>query len=791
MLKDVRNTLVLVSFFYLLFQDVSAQFPSELDSLKSILSQNISVEEEAFVLNKISWISFEEYNDSVLFYAEEALAFAETNQLIEQKLEAHLQLGEMFRAEHNWPKAIDHLAIAEALLTQNDFPAHETRLLLFQGNLAQSLGEIDAALSTYESGLKLSVRSNPKLHSTFCLKLGTLHKKSGKLEVAEPYFKEALDAALANGNNRDAIKASNNLGNYYARFQDYEIALKYYEQSLKLSTKFRNKKGESRAFLNIGNIHIIEGDWLKAIEYYVSSAEIKEELGDLAGIAIIHNNIGSIYHEQKRFEESIRYFKKSAGYYRSSQDSAKLAEVLLNMGVTRVSQGNPKDGIDLLKTSLQLLDTLTQAPIVLTAKLNIAIAHIELGEYELALNDLNEAELDALKSDDQFSLMFIWNLAGASYFFLEDYSNAIVNYQKSYALAQELELLKDQKKALFGLYEAAQEKGNYEVSLKWFEKYAVIKDSMFNIASREKLLELEEEYESKQKANEISNLTIEKKNILLENQLKSKQLNLSLLSIAIVVLLGVLITLYFVFRTRKQKAQMVYADALNKEQVNKLMSEQEIATLEAVFQTQQKERKKLSKDIHDTLGSYLATLKYQHESSEPTEKSALAKDKFDTTSNLIAQACEEVRSISHQMATGEGMDFSLLPALEQLVQRLRTTQQFELEFNHFGNEMDLSRDTELMLYKIAQELLSNILKHAHATLVTLQLNGDAEGVTLMIEDNGVGFDPNQKALHGIGLSNVLERVEHADGRLDINSGVNRGTTILIALPLHQNTLTDD
>jgi two-component system NarL family sensor kinase len=351
-------------------------------------------------------------------------------------------------------------------------------------------------------------------------------------------------------------------------------------------------------------------------------------------------------------------------------------------------------------------------------------------------------------------------------------------------LGQVLGLIKEQKMALFDLYEIEQETGNIDVALNWFERYMQANDSLFKIVYRQKLLALEERYEAKQNAQEVHDPSA-------ENLVQNDEPSISFSSIGIAFLMTLLVTTYFLFRNRRQKQHLEHTTAMNSERINQLISDQENVTLEAVAHTRETERTKLAKDIHDNLGSYLATIKYQHESSMPTTTEKRLNDSYNATAALISQACAEVRAISHQMATGHNFDFSLSGALEQLVERVRGTKQFVLLFNCFGEDQHCSRATELELYKIAQELLSNVMKHAHATEVTLQINQSEEEITLMLEDNGIGFAPSKRKMLGMGLSNLEERTAALNGKLDINSELNRGTTILVAVPLHQNEMQYD
>jgi signal transduction histidine kinase len=344
-------------------------------------------------------------------------------------------------------------------------------------------------------------------------------------------------------------------------------------------------------------------------------------------------------------------------------------------------------------------------------------------------------------------------------------------------------LLKEQQKAAFGIYETQQRAGNYHEALIWHERYTGLTEELFNSENQERLAELEEKYHTKQKLQKINSLSVRNKTILLQNQLTTNRLNLALLSGAFILLGIVFMGVLFYQRSKRQQLRLEGLRQRHNEQVNKIMNEQEIVLLAATIDAQHYERKKLAKDIHDNLGSYLATLKYQHETISPDVNDPGLKAHHAVTAQLIEAAFAEVRSVSHQMATGLSMSFTLIPAIEELIDRIRTTRQFVVEMYSYPEEIDVPREKALHLYKIVQELLSNILKHARANHVSIHIHCDNGEINLMIEDDGVGFD-RSVVVSGIGLTNIRERMEHLQGELEINSLPGKGTTILIIVPFY-------
>jgi len=751
--------------------------------LKHAYSTEISSEKKVALLNELSWAYYSLDNDSCTYYANKALGYAVRKQLTEHAVIARLQLAEYQRADGQLTATFTALQKAEKDIHQRQLYNCLPFLLLVKGNLAFSRLDLVNAEKFYQKGYRLNKTDQRDLQIDFCLKLAEIAQEKERYVQERTFLKEANLLAQQSGKVVQEIVVLNNLGTSYAMSQDFDQAQIFFLKSAALAKKHSDLKGESRGLLNCGNIAYYKGDWATAITYFTKSAHIKEGLGDREGIAMIHTNIAAIYKEQKQYNKSIEYFDKSRIYYEQSGDSLALAEAWINSAGVEIFRGKKKEAVVLLQQAIQFLTKKDQSAILLIAHTNLAFAYTELGNYTSALHYLNLASTAAEQLNDQVTRVFIFNLYGANYFYLKAYPKAIANYTQSYELGRELGLLNEQKKALFGLYEAEQKRGNYQQALSWHEVYGQLKDSLLNSENQTQLTLLEEKYDTKQKVQEITNLHARNKTILLENALTSNQLKLSLLSIALVLVAIFFLSLFFYQRNKRQQLLLVHTQERNLERVNQLLKDQEISILETTIETQQTERKQLAKDIHDNLGSYLATLKYQHEVVKPTNDNPELLAHYSTTSKLIAAACSEVRSISHQMATGFDLQFSLIPAIHELIKRIQTTKQFDIVFDHFPATIELEREVALTLYKIIQELLSNTLKHAQATKVELHINQHAEEVNVLLEDNGCGFDLHATRT-GIGLTNIYERIEQLNGTIELNSTPPTGTTCVIVLPLN-------
>ena len=154
--------------------------------------------------------------------------------------------------------------------------------------------------------------------------------------------------------------------------------------------------------------------------------------------------------------------------------------------------------------------------------------------------------------------------------------------------------------------------------------------------------------------------------------------------------------------------------------------------------------------------------------------------------NLIDEACDEVRKIAHDMASNNISDFGLRKSIQLLAERVNGSAGLQIQMASFGMSERFDRATEISLYRVVQEIISNVLKHARATVVEVNLTRNHDSLNILIEDNGIGFDPS-KSTGGLGLKSIESRVESLNGTIVFDSAPGRGTTVSIDIELSGNT----
>jgi len=197
---------------------------------------------------------------------------------------------------------------------------------------------------------------------------------------------------------------------------------------------------------------------------------------------------------------------------------------------------------------------------------------------------------------------------------------------------------------------------------------------------------------------------------------------------------------------------------------------------------QEEERKRIAKDLHDGLGVLLSTAKIQFTAIK--DKSPENKPIIDKATKLLEQATGDVRKISHNMMPGLLTKFGLYEATEELIDRINETEEIKAKIDISGEQIRLTENREIMLYRIFQEIINNTLKHAGAKNILLQIKILIDQLQIEYSDDGNGFNVEEKLKSkSIGLTSIQSRVNFLEGKMNIESGEDKGTKFELFIPV--------
>jgi signal transduction histidine kinase len=235
---------------------------------------------------------------------------------------------------------------------------------------------------------------------------------------------------------------------------------------------------------------------------------------------------------------------------------------------------------------------------------------------------------------------------------------------------------------------------------------------------------------------------------------------------ALVILFSITLALVLIHRRKSAEAL-----AEEKRRYENLLTEQMIAV-------QEREREWIGRELHDNVNQVLTTVKLYLETASRKDGNPL----IPRSMQLINSSIVEIRNLSHQLSAPTLGTRSLIDSISGLVEMVSFSTNLAIKFNHAGYRQRVAMSQKLALYRILQEQLNNIIKHAGATKVWITLTQKDNHVLLTVKDNGKGFDPKSK-IGGMGLNNITSRIKVFGGHAQIESAPGKGCTLRVTAPI--------
>ncbi len=527
-------------------------------------------------------------------------------------------------------------------------------------------------------------------------------------------------------------------GILYYRQNDFDIATAYFTHTLQIREDINSVK-TNRPLLFLGAIAARREEHKLAISHFKRAMELSIGV-DTKSLGQAYNNLGLAYGSINEIDSSLKYHNMSLKLKNSLPVEERSLEsinvTLNNLGVTY----EKKDDLD-------------------SALYYFSIVLEQTKEYE-----------------DQTQYAQALSNIGFVNYRKKNFDEALGQYEQALVIAERdslIDLLANLYDNLFYLHK---DLGNDTITY-YFEKSLDMQDLIFDLESNKEILKVRAEYDLEKAERELA-----ENQLLLER--KEAQTRLVLIVGGSLLLLMSGILLFLTHRQRLIEQLRKKDEAIHNQQVNELIRSQEISVLSARVEGQDMERQRIAEDLHDQLGSKLSAVKLYYDASEGGQ----SQSSLDKARQLLDETIDETRRIAHNLSSGVLTRFGLVTAIENLKETLENSKQIEIEFIAYNFENHrMSQELEINFYRIIQELISNILKHAKATQISIQLTRHGEGlITLMVEDNGKGFVPEKVSLQSMGLQNLRNRVERFEGNFTIDSKPGHGTTIIVEIDEKQD-----
>ncbi|MEK7199426.1 MAG: ATP-binding protein [Bacteroidota bacterium] len=239
-------------------------------------------------------------------------------------------------------------------------------------------------------------------------------------------------------------------------------------------------------------------------------------------------------------------------------------------------------------------------------------------------------------------------------------------------------------------------------------------------------------------------------------------------SVFFILICSFLLLIVFIFLRRQRK---------NREEKDEMKNRFEQTLLKTQLEIQEQAFAYISQEIHDNIGQILSLVRLNLN----TFGSVVSEEKMEQTDKLLGKAIKDLRDLSHNLQKNRIYDIGIVESIRQLLQSLEKTGRYITSFQTSDHYNLLDTNTDIILYRMIQEIVNNIIKHAAATKIDIEINSEVDLTTIRISDNGIGFDTAllQKERAGIGLQNIINRAKTIDANVDVKSEQGKGTTITL------------
>jgi signal transduction histidine kinase len=449
---------------------------------------------------------------------------------------------------------------------------------------------------------------------------------------------------------------------------------------------------------------------------------------------------------------------------KKADNKKNIADAYINIGNVYWIQKSYDEALKNYLASLQITEEIGDKQGVSRAYNNIGALYDSQGKYNEALKNYFEGLKIRETIGDREGIENSFVNIGATYTRLKSYKNAELYGTKALALAKQVGDRQVIKTAYENLAELYRLTNRPALALESYAYSVATRDSLLNEENSKNMVRLEMNYEFSKKEAMLKMEHEKKESAQKAELLRQKQINWFIAGFTALLLLIAALIFNRHKLTQKNKYQKEAAEQQKRQAV-------------AVMDAQEEERKRIAEDLHDSIGHMLSTIKLN------LQMVPEGQSQVKNSLQLLDQASEEIRNITFNLMPRTLEEEGLVPALNELASKITNSGSVKISLHvHDIEKFTLEKQSQFNIYRIVQEAVNNILKHADAKEITIQLVGQKDHLTIMIEDDGKGFDPAQNK-GGRGLKNIVTRSLWLRGVINIDSTPGRGTTITTEIPV--------
>ena len=511
----------------------------------------------------------------------------------------------------------------------------------------------------------------------------------------------------------------------FMKLNEIKQALERFYAALKIAEQASDYMAQARAKVNIGWAMMELNQYDQAVVNLKNALTLMDEKKITSAYkGTIYSNLAASYGALNQLDSSLKYSRIAILEAHRNQNITVEANGLFILGTTQAKQGKYNEALQSFLAAKPLREKIGDPFYIVSDMAEMGNLYVKLKQPQQGIAVCKDALRIATDNKIDAKLPLIYSALAAN-------------------------------------YESA---GQYKEAVDVYKKISDLKDSVYADANPKALAEMQTKYETERKERQIQQ---QKFRI-------TRQKLLTWGAIGLLLLGGFLGYSQYKRYKFKQEARMKTA----------LMKQQQLAT-EAVLEAEENERQRIAKDLHDSIGQMMSAAKMNLSAfeSEMRFENGEQRMAFEKIIQLVDESCKEVRNVSHNMMPNALLKSNLSSAIREFIDKL---DQKKLQVHLYTEGLDerLDSNIETVFYRVIQECVNNVIKHAAATTLDISLIKDKDGISATIEDNGLGFDASDnEKLNGLGIKNIITRIEYLKGTVEFDSTPGKGTLVALHVPV--------
>lgn len=496
--------------------------------------------------------------------------------------------------------------------------------------------------------------------------------------------------------------------------------------------------------------------------YFDVLAKASSQQDSIAYISAL-NGVGWVNLELGKYDEAIDWLNKGLQLPTSKKYERYKLNYYINAAACYGALNKINEAKKVILEGLELADIYDDLYVEANGLNILGNIYIEEKNLTKAIECLTKATEIRNKIGDPFYIVADMSQLSLLYFSNKEFDKAITLSKKAIEIALEKNIEAKLPFLYYNLSEMQYKMGKYKDAYSTLLELNRYKDKRYQTVPAEQLKELEVKYQSS-----INEIIIQKQKFQLT--LKNYLLVGVVLLLLLVATMGIMAV-----KNAKNKASLKLKASL---------AQQREENTKAIIAIEEKERTRFAAELHDGLGPMLSAVKHNLSSFNHSLESLPYNEleTFNKAMNLLDESCKEVRSVSHSIMPNALLKSGLAHAVKDFISKVSNSQ-IHIDLHIHLRSQRLDAPIEVAVYRIIQECVNNVIKHADATQLDISITQELSELSVTIEDNGKGFEHSNMKNQGIGLNNMNARIKYLNGQLEVDSRPGNGTLIAFHIPL--------